>query len=102
MDETIQELTKSFHSIQETPISIQNEKKTVSYKNLNYKKIGILGGILFILSLLLVIFFLDKKYYKKDDKIQYQYILLDTIGVMIFLILFYFSTKWIKKLLYKI
>lgn len=102
MDETIQELTNSFHSIQETPISIQNVKKTVSSKNVNYKKIGILGGILFILSLLLVIFFLDTKYYKKEDKIQYQYILFDTICIMVFLVLFYFSTKWIQKLLSKI
>lgn len=102
MDETIQELTNSFHSIQETPISIQNVKKSVSYKNLNYKKIGIMGGILFILSLLLVIFFLDTKYYKKEDKIQYQYILLDTLCIMVFLVFFYFSTKWIQKLLSKI
>ena len=102
MENTIQELTNSFQSIQETPISIQNVKKTVSYKNINYKKYSILGGILFILSLLLVIFFLDTKYYKKDDKIQYQYILLDTICIMIFLVFFYFATNWVNKLLYKI
>ena len=104
MDETIEELTNSFHSIQEgSPISIQNEKSTSSYslRGFNLKKIGIFGGILFILSLLIVIFFLDTKYYKKENKIQYHYILLDTLCVMIFLVLFYFSVKWIQKLFYK-
>lgn len=102
MEETIQELTNSFQSMKETSIPITTDIKQNISKGFNYKKYSILGGILFILSLLLVIFFLDTKYYKKDDKIQYQYILLDTICIMIFLVFFYFSTNWVNKLLYKI
>lgn len=102
MDETIQELTNSFDSIKETSLSMTNEIKQNISKGFNYKKYSILGGILFILSLLLVIFFLDEKYYKKNDKIQYHYILLDTICIMVFLILFYILTNWVKKLLNKI
>lgn len=102
MDETIQDLTNSFQSIKDTSVSMVNDIKQDITKGFNYKKYSILGAILFVLSLLIVIFFLDEKYYKKNDKIQYHYILLDTICIMVFLILFYISTNLIKKLLNKI
>ena len=102
MEETIQELSNSFQSMKETSSPVTTNFKQNVSKRFNYKKYSILGGILFILSLLLVIFFLDTKYYKKDDKIQYQYILLDTLCIMVFLVLFYFSTIWVNKLLHKI
>lgn len=98
MEDTIQELTNSFQSLKEKSVSVELPSKK-DFQQFNYKKYSILGSILFILSVLIVVFFLDTKFYKQNDKIQYQYVLLDIFSVMLFLIIFYYSTKWVKKLL---
>lgn len=74
MEDTINELTNEFQSFQNIPLknnSISSPKRILSSTSFikeNYKKILVLFGILFILSLFLVIFFLDKNFIKKKKK----------------------------------
>jgi len=84
MDETIQELTNSFQSMKDSPISLKTEEKK-KFSKLNLKKMAIFGGILFFISLLISIFFLDTKYYKKENKLQIKYFLISIFCIMVFL-----------------
>lgn len=103
MEDTINELTNEFQSFQNIPLknnSISSPKRILSSTSFikeNYKKILVLFGILFILSLFLVIFFLDKKFYKKEEKVRIEYILFDSLILCFFLLFFFFFTKWIVK-----
>ena len=107
MEDTINELTNEFQSFQNIPLknnSISSPKRflsTASFIKENYKKILVLIGILFVLSLLLVIFFLDSKFYKKEEKVRIECILLYSIFTLLFLLFFFLLTKWIVKKFFK-
>ena len=103
MEDTINELTNEFQSFQNIPLknnAISSPKRNLSFTSFikkNYKKILVLIGILFILSLFLVIFFLDSKFYKKEEKVRIEYLLLYSIFTLLFLLFFFLFTKWIVK-----
>ena len=89
MENTINELTNEFQSFQNIPIekninsSPERFLSFTSFLKQNYKKILILLTILFIISIFIVIFFLDEKFYKKEEKVQILSILLDSFLILL-------------------
>lgn len=107
MEDTINELTNEFQSFQNIPIERTNDsspKRTLTFTSFlkeNYKKILILLTILFIISITLTTFLLDEKFYKKDGKVNILSFLLDSFILFLFLLLFFFFTKWIIDKVFK-
>ena len=69
------------------------------FKNKRYNLILLLAG-LFIFSLIFTAIFAHTKYFRNDEeKFSLQKFILSSIGVFVFLILFYYGSKFAVKML---